>query len=38
MVAASTGGWPMHDFIPLYANTEPPLTLVYLSRCDKRFG
>jgi len=38
MVAASTGWWPMRGFIPLHANKEPPSTLVYLPRCDKRFN
>ncbi|PXV55085.1 UNVERIFIED_ORG: hypothetical protein DFO51_104266 [Aeromonas veronii] len=38
MVAASTGGWPMHGFIPLHTNKEPPSTLVYLSGYDKRFS
>lgn len=38
MVAASTGWWPMLGFIPLYANKEPPSTLAYLPRCDKRFS
>ena len=38
MVAASTGGWPTHGFIPLHTNKEPTSTLVYLPRCDKRFS
>ena len=33
-----TGWWPTHGFIPLHANKEPPSTLVYLPRCDKRFN